>query len=59
MTNHEYAVAYWTAEGWGEPRDEEQARLWTLFFTRGEPEKRYRARTWVRPDLWVEELIRA
>lgn len=58
-TNREWAQLSWEREGWGEPRDEEQERLWIAFFTDDiDGGARYWPRSWQRPREWVEELVR-
>ena len=66
VTRRAVARRYWEREGWPEPRDEAQARLYVLFWLGeavgegddGALESPWYPRNWSRPEKWVEELVR-
>lgn len=66
-TRREIAREYWEREGWHEPRDEAQEKLYALFFLGeaigegdlGSLDGPWFPRYWTRPERWVEELVRA
>lgn len=49
----------WEREGWPEPRDAEQLRLYVLFWTGHEPGVSKPWTNWTRPEQWVEDLVRS